>query len=176
MLIDENLPKHQIAECNEVVVSKLARIDYPNLWYLSSLRNFFRHLLRLHYRPTLIDDLVQILDSNLRQRYTSGDKDFLNSLRIRRSLKLLNVVIKEFSTIKLPNGMKTMTQVCRCINFKPLSTYESCRLLHDCAHYSTITMLRCPEHFLRKELHLKASPLIESQKMFFSHIWSTSAW
>jgi hypothetical protein len=27
--------KRQIAECNEVVVAKLARTDYPNLWYLS---------------------------------------------------------------------------------------------------------------------------------------------
>jgi hypothetical protein len=107
-----NSPKQQIAECNEVVVSKLARTDYPNSWYLfHKAKRFVIHQLRLFFRPTLIDDLVQIIDSHLRERYTSGREDFSNSLTIRRSLKLLNVVVKEFSTIKLLNGVKTMAQV-----------------------------------------------------------------
>lgn len=71
------------------------------------------HSLILCFRPTLVDDLVQIIDSNLRERYTSGKEDLLNYLKIRRSLKLLNGVLKEFSAIKLPNGVKTMAQVRR---------------------------------------------------------------
>lgn len=62
-------------------------------------------------RPTLVDDLVQIIDLNLRERYTPGKEDLLNSLKIRRSLKLLNGVLKEFSAVKLPNGVKIMAQV-----------------------------------------------------------------
>lgn len=33
----ENLPYSQIAECNEIVVAKLARIDYPSLWLVNNL-------------------------------------------------------------------------------------------------------------------------------------------
>jgi len=111
-MLNGNSQEPQIAECNEVVVSKLARSDYPNLWYLSrSLRKIVIYSLMLCFRPTLVDDLVQIIDSNLRERYTSGKEDLINYLKIRRSLKLLNGILKEFSAIKLPNGMKTMAQV-----------------------------------------------------------------
>ncbi|KAJ3517980.1 hypothetical protein NLJ89_g157 [Agrocybe chaxingu] len=82
-----------IAECNKVVVSKLARTDYPNAW------------------PNLIDDLVKIINENLQKRYVSSIEDPRDTLRLRRSLKLLNGILKEFSSIKLPNGMKAMAQM-----------------------------------------------------------------
>ena len=34
-----------------------------------------------------------------------------DTLRLRRSLELLNGILKEFSSIKMPNGLKTMAQV-----------------------------------------------------------------
>lgn len=38
-------------------------------------------------------------------------EDARDTLRLRRSLKLLNGIIKEFASIKLPNGVKAMAQV-----------------------------------------------------------------
>lgn len=63
-------------------------------------------------RPNLLDNLIQTIDSHWQARYTSGKQDSRDTLRLRRSLKLLNAILKEFASIKLPNGMKTMGQVC----------------------------------------------------------------
>lgn len=63
-------------------------------------------------RPNLLDDLVHTIDSHWQARYTSGRQDSRDTLRLRRSLKLLNAILKEFASIKLPNGMKIMGQVC----------------------------------------------------------------
>ncbi|KJA30164.1 hypothetical protein HYPSUDRAFT_125792 [Hypholoma sublateritium FD-334 SS-4] len=82
-----------IAECNEIVVAKLARSDYPSLW------------------PSLIDDLVVLINTNLQKRYISMIEDARDTLRLRRSLKLLNGILKEFASIKLPNGVKAMAQI-----------------------------------------------------------------
>lgn len=38
-------------------------------------------------------------------------EDARDTLRLRRSLKLLNGILKEFASIKLPNGVKAMAQV-----------------------------------------------------------------
>ncbi|KAF9476494.1 ARM repeat-containing protein [Pholiota conissans] len=82
-----------IAECNDIVVSKLARSDYPNAW------------------PSLITDLVKMIDPNLQKRYIQNIEDPRDTLRLRRSLKLLNGILKEFASIKLPNGIKAMAQI-----------------------------------------------------------------
>ncbi|PPQ99043.1 hypothetical protein CVT24_003603 [Panaeolus cyanescens] len=82
-----------IADCNNLVVSKLARTDYPQHW------------------PNLVPDLVQIINTSLEQRYQSGLDNPSNTLRLRRGLKLLNDIIKEFSSMKLLNGVKVMSQI-----------------------------------------------------------------
>jgi len=38
-------------------------------------------------------------------------EDDRETLKLRRSLKLLNGTLKEFASIKLPNGIKAMAQV-----------------------------------------------------------------
>lgn len=38
-------------------------------------------------------------------------EDPRDTLRLRRSLGILNGIIKEFASIKLPNGIKAMAQV-----------------------------------------------------------------
>ncbi|KAF8165214.1 armadillo-type protein [Crassisporium funariophilum] len=82
-----------IADCNEIVVSRLARTDYPHSW------------------PSLITNLVEIIDSTLQKRYVLMQEDPHDTLRLRRSLKLLNAILKEFASIKLPNGIKVMAQI-----------------------------------------------------------------
>lgn len=62
-------------------------------------------------RPTLISDLVKLIDADLQKRYIQNIEDPRNTLRLRRSLKLLNGILKEFASIKLPNGVKAMAQV-----------------------------------------------------------------
>jgi hypothetical protein len=38
-------------------------------------------------------------------------EDAEETLKLRRCLKLLNGILKEFASIKLPNGIKVMAQV-----------------------------------------------------------------
>lgn len=66
---------------------------------------------KLYVRPNLINDLVQIIDINLQKRYVSMQHNPADTLRLNRSLKLLNGILKEIGSIKLPNGMMAMAQV-----------------------------------------------------------------
>ncbi|GLB33947.1 putative ARM repeat-containing protein [Lyophyllum shimeji] len=79
-----------IAHCNEVIVAKISRQDFPNNW------------------GNLMRDLVNVIDLNLRKRYEAMIEDRRDTLMLRRSLKLLNVILKEFASIKMLNGVKTM--------------------------------------------------------------------
>jgi hypothetical protein len=49
-------------------------------------------------------------------------EDAGETLKLRRSLKLLNGILKEFASIKLPNGIKVMAQV----PSSHLNMYETC--------------------------------------------------
>ncbi|KAJ6628769.1 armadillo-type protein [Mycena sp. CBHHK59/15] len=81
----------ETAQCNAVIVSKIARQDYPNNW------------------PDLIDDLMKVIDSTLQKRFAfPNDEDPQDVLILRRSLKLLNGVLKEFSNAKMLNSIRTM--------------------------------------------------------------------
>ncbi|KAF9569336.1 ARM repeat-containing protein [Agrocybe pediades] len=91
LFVDEEV--ESIAECNELVVVKLARTDFPNQW------------------PNLIPDLIRIIDDNLKKRYVSMVDDPRDTLRLRRSLELLNGILKEFASIKMPSGLKVMAQI-----------------------------------------------------------------
>ncbi|KAJ7929923.1 armadillo-type protein [Mycena leptocephala] len=80
-----------IADCNEVIVSKIARLDYPNNW------------------SNLVDDVLKIIDSTLRKRFSDPvNEDLRDTLVLRRSIKLLNAILKEFSTAKMPNIIRAM--------------------------------------------------------------------
>ncbi|KAJ7498772.1 armadillo-type protein [Mycena latifolia] len=80
-----------IAECNEVIVSKIARFDYPNNW------------------PNLVDDLLKVVETALQKRVSDPvNEDVRDTLTLRRSIKLLNSVLKEFSNAKMLNSVRTM--------------------------------------------------------------------
>ncbi|KAF5321876.1 hypothetical protein D9619_000809 [Psilocybe cf. subviscida] len=102
MFVDEE--DDTIAECNEVVVAKLARSDYPSQW------------------PGLISDLVTLIDGLLQQRYISMIQDPHDTLRLRRSLRLLKCIVKELSSIKLLNGIRAMAQTVEQLR-TPLKNY-----------------------------------------------------
>ncbi|KAF9495444.1 ARM repeat-containing protein [Pleurotus eryngii] len=82
-----------IAQCNEVIVAKIARIDYANNW------------------ANLVSDLMANVDSNLQKRYSSSTEDPYTTLILRRSLDLLNAIIKELSIAKMLNGIKVMFKI-----------------------------------------------------------------
>lgn len=58
-----------------------------------------------------MDDLVKIIDPILQKRYISLIEDPSDTRRVYRSLSLLNKILKEFASLKLPTGMKAMGQV-----------------------------------------------------------------
>lgn len=62
-------------------------------------------------RPNLINDLSQVIQQNITARYSGGQSDFLS---LRRSLEVLNAVIKEISSTKMMTGVKNMGQVRDC--------------------------------------------------------------
>ena len=77
-------------------------------------------------RPTLINNLLENVDTILQKRYISMAEDAGETLKLRRSLKLLNGILKEFASAKLPNGIKAMAQVpsfpCMCVRLTHRST------------------------------------------------------
>ncbi|KAH7887621.1 ARM repeat-containing protein [Phlebopus sp. FC_14] len=82
-----------IAECNDVIVAKIARLDYPHNW------------------PSLFTDVIPIIDNALLSLYNSPNGDMQFTLALRRSLKVINAIFKEFSSMKMMTGIKTMAEI-----------------------------------------------------------------
>jgi hypothetical protein len=64
-----------------------------------------------NFRGSLVNDVVGMIDMKLQARYTTMEQDPRNVLMLRRGLKLLNGILKEFASIKMLNGVKTMAKV-----------------------------------------------------------------
>ena len=77
---------------------------------MDDLRIVFLQLLDLVARPNLLNELTQVIDTNM-QLHLAGNQDPAAFLLLRRGLKALNSIIKEFASIKLPGGIQTMAQV-----------------------------------------------------------------
>lgn len=65
----------------------------------------------LALRPDLVEQIMTTIDTHLQTHLTSSDDNPRRSLILRRSLKLLNGIVKEFSAYKMLNGVRTMTVV-----------------------------------------------------------------
>lgn len=87
-MLDE--PDDSIAQFNTVITAKIARQDFPSNW------------------PTLVNDLMGVIDSKLRKRYEQNSSDPQDTLMLRRCLQLINAILKELASIKMLNGVKTM--------------------------------------------------------------------
>ena len=85
-------------------------------------------------RPSLISDLVVLIDGLLQKRYISMIQDPQDTLRLHRSLRLLNCIVKELSSMRLLNGVRAMAQVMICWNF----------LIVSYAQFQTLEQLRTP--------------------------------
>lgn len=85
-------PDPLIAECNEILIAKIARQDYPAQW------------------PNLATDLLNTINMNFNGRYHNGPSDFLS---LRRALEVLNAVIKELASAKILTGMKHFEELVR---------------------------------------------------------------
>ncbi|KAG6830842.1 hypothetical protein H0H92_014494 [Tricholoma furcatifolium] len=90
-LLDEE--DETITHFNEVIVAKIARQDFPNNW------------------GNLVNDLLATADLHLQKRYVSMSEDPRDLLTLQRSFKLLNIILKEFASIKMLNGIKTMANL-----------------------------------------------------------------
>jgi len=72
-------------------------------------------------RGNLLSDLITSINLNLQKRYETKTDDPLDALVLRRSLKLLYGILKEFSNIKMPNGVKIMAKARSTLNIRALS-------------------------------------------------------
>ncbi|KAI0776057.1 ARM repeat-containing protein [Trametes elegans] len=82
-----------ISECNALVVAKIARQDYPPSW------------------PQLVPHLAGAINTSIEARYNGSNPNA--TVLLRRSLELLNAILKEFAAYKMLTGVKTMGQLVR---------------------------------------------------------------
>lgn len=82
-----------IAECNEVIVAKIARLDYPHNW------------------PSLLTDLLSFVESAIQALCITSSANMFSTLSLRRGLKVLNAILKEISSMKMMTGIKTMGEI-----------------------------------------------------------------
>ncbi|KAF9226602.1 ARM repeat-containing protein [Gyrodon lividus] len=82
-----------IAECNEVIVAKIARLEYPSSW------------------PTLFAEIMPVVESGLVSLANSPNVTMVSTLSLRRGLKVLNSIFKDFSSMKMLTGIKTMSEI-----------------------------------------------------------------
>jgi hypothetical protein len=52
-----------------------------------------------------------IIDTNLGTRYSSPSPDPQTALTLRRSLKILNTILKEFASVRMLPGIRAMGEV-----------------------------------------------------------------
>ncbi|TCD64327.1 hypothetical protein EIP91_004237 [Steccherinum ochraceum] len=129
-----NEPDDVVAECNQVITAKISRQDFPVTW------------------PAVIPHLVNIIDVNLAARYTGGNSEFLP---LRRSLELLHAITKEFSTIKMAGGMRSMAQIVEATHLKLQDYYSAINASLAGLSPSSVADSRVAEDLLLAHLSFK---------------------
>jgi hypothetical protein len=74
-------------------------------------------------RPSLVPDLIAIVQTQI-QVFLSNPTgaDPANTHHLKRTLRVLYLVVKEFCSIRMPSGIKTMTQMAESL-YSPLVSY-----------------------------------------------------
>ncbi|KAJ2920088.1 hypothetical protein MD484_g369, partial [Candolleomyces efflorescens] len=90
-MLDET--EDAIAQFNIVITAKISRHDFPQNW------------------PNLLTDLMTVIDTNLQKRYVQNSNDPRDALMLRRSLQLVNAILKELASVKMINGVKVMANI-----------------------------------------------------------------
>lgn len=71
-------------------------------------------------RPALIPTLMGTIGTNIDARYGGGQGG--SAIQLRRGLEILNALLKEVMSVKLPSGLKVMGAVsCTCVKVERLS-------------------------------------------------------
>jgi hypothetical protein len=63
------------------------------------------------YRPSAIDGLLNLINAGMQARY-SGNAAPESQIALRRSLEILNAILKEFTNMKMMTGIRTCGRVC----------------------------------------------------------------
>ena len=58
-------------------------------------------------------DLMSSVDASFKMYMDSNGQNIEAGLVFRRSIDVLNAIIKEFASVKMPSGIKIMSQVSR---------------------------------------------------------------
>lgn len=103
-LLDE--PIDMIADFNKHIIAKIARVDFPSTW------------------PNLLTDLMSSADTSLKAYMDSAGQNMEAALVFRRTMEILNAIIKEFASVKMPSGIKVMSQLVEKLH-QPLQGYYS---------------------------------------------------
>ncbi len=90
-------------------MSRIARQDYPVQWYVGPSICILTPLI-LASRPDLVSHLAGVINSSVEARFTNSASNA--SLLLRRSLEVLNAILKEYAAFKMLTGVKTMGKVC----------------------------------------------------------------
>ena len=61
------------------------------------------------FRPALMPTLMNTIGTNIDARYGGGQGG--SAIQLRRSLEILNAILKELMSVKLPSGLKIMGAV-----------------------------------------------------------------
>lgn len=112
----------QIASCNAFFIAKIARSDVPSQWLVSSTKLSMTTYNNI-FRPSLVPDLTNIIQTRtdlFLSNPTSTDPT--NTLALKRTLQILDEVVEELSSLRLPNGIKTMANLCESL-YPPLVSY-----------------------------------------------------
>lgn len=89
--------------------------------------------MRSYCRPTLLNDLFDMINTQMAARYGAGISHPPSIIPLRRALDVLNQVIKEFTSMKMLGGVNTTASVCLmslCCP-RPNLRYESFRSLNN---------------------------------------------
>ncbi|KAF8528819.1 ARM repeat-containing protein [Hysterangium stoloniferum] len=97
-----------IGDCNAIIVAKIARSDYPSQW------------------PSLVPDLAAIIQTQV-GAFLSNPAAFdpASRLLLKRTLRVLDHVIKEFCSVKMPAGIKVMAGIADSLYAPLISYYDS---------------------------------------------------
>ncbi|TBU32713.1 ARM repeat-containing protein [Dichomitus squalens] len=124
-----------IAECNALVVAKIARMDYPVAW------------------GNLMSHLGGAINSSVDARYTNGDPNA--TLVLRRSLQVLNAVLKEYAGFKMLTGVKTMGKLVEDLRLPLQAHYARISSSLSSIAPASLSQLRTAEDLLLTHLTFK---------------------
>ncbi|KAI0719492.1 ARM repeat-containing protein [Cerioporus squamosus] len=124
-----------ISECNALIVGKIARQDYPVQW------------------PNLVSHLAGVVNSLIDARFSNTAPNA--SLLLRRSLEVLNAVLKEYAAFKMLTGVKTMGKLVADLRLPLQTHYARLSSALPSINPSTLKHVRTAEDLLLAHLTFK---------------------